>query len=309
MTLDTLKESGMEGEEKRVAIQGVEGSFHEIATRKFLGEDCQIVPCDSFNILFRALDEGEANLGVMAIENSVAGSIIPNYALLRESSFTVIGEVYLRIEHNFMAQAGQTIQDIQEVHSHPMAIRQCHDFLNKYRHIKVVETADTAGSAKWIRDREAMGVAAIGSSLAASHYGLEIYGAGIETNKRNFTRFLILMDKDKAASVERKPEKASLCFNLAGLSMQVGGLSRVLLVLSAHMMNLTKIQSLPILGKEWQYFFHIDLEFDDFEQYKRALAAIQPIVSELRILGEYAKGEKYMGSNLQEVISEVNTGL
>ncbi|MEM9935083.1 MAG: prephenate dehydratase [Bacteroidota bacterium] len=307
MMLEKLTESGMGGATKRVAIQGIGGSFHEIATRRFLGKDCEIVPCDSFTLLFRALEEGHANLGVMAIENTVAGSIIPNYALLRESSLTVIGEVYLRIEHNFMTLPGQQIMDIKEVHSHPMAIQQCHAFLNQYRHIKVVEAADTAASAKWIRDREAMGVAAIGSDLAASHYGLEILAEGIETNKRNFTRFLILLEKGKAAKIEKSPNKASLCFNLAGLSMQVGGLSRVLLVLSAHMMNLTKIQSLPLLGQEWQYFFHVDLEFEDFEQYKRALEAIKPIVTELRILGEYARGEKYIANTSEESFSKVKT--
>lgn len=275
-----------------IAIQGVKGSFHEIAALTFFGQEIELDMCDSFLGLFHSLEEGKAHYGVMAIENSVAGSILPNYALLRESEFKVFGEVYLRIAHHFMALPGQAIEDITEVHSHPMALLQCQQFFTQYPHIKMVEQSDTAGSAKQIKEENKWGVGAIASDLAASYYELPIIAQNIETNARNFTRFLILCAENQSPIKDSKPDKASLCFNLADLSYKVGGLSRVLLVLSSHGMNLTKIQSLPLLGREWDYFFHIDLEYEDYSQYQRSLDAIRPIVSELRILGEYQRGNK-----------------
>ena len=273
----------------RIAIQGIPGAFHEIAARQFFGDDIALEACDSFPILFRSLNEEKADFGVMAIENSVAGTILPNYALLRNSKYTIAGEVYLRIEHQLMALSGQTIEDIYEVHSHPMAILQCQKFFEAYPQIKLIETSDTAESALNIQKKQLRGVAAIAGELAAEHYNLEILHRGIETHKRNFTRFLILKKKGTISLDENLLDKASLCFNLVH---KVGSLSQILLVLGSHGMNLTKIQSLPLVGREWQYFFHIDLEFDSYQQYKLALSAIKPLVEELKILGEYPKGNK-----------------
>jgi len=278
----------------RIAIQGEKGAFHEIAAQKFFGEQIELEMCDSFHVLFRSLAHKKADFGVVAIENSVAGTILPNYALLRNSHFTIIGEVYLRIEHHLMALPGQRMEDIKAVYSHPMAIQQCYEFFEQYPHIRLVETSDTAGSARWIRETGKKNKAAIASKLAAGHYGLEILAESIETNKRNFTRFFIVLDQGLAASLNIQANKSSLCFNLAERSQQVGSLSQVLIVLSSYGLNLTKIQSLPILGKEWEYFFHIDLEYEDYLHYSKALDAIRPLVSELKILGEYPRGEKHL---------------
>lgn len=277
---------------KKVAIQGMKGSFHEIAAQKFFGREVPIAMCESFLSLFQTLEQGKADYAVMAIENSVAGSILPNYALLRESEYRIIGDIFLRIEHQLMCLPGQSLADIKEVHSHPMALQQCHNFFRKYPHMRLVESFDTAGSAQWIKEEKLQGVAAVASDLAAKYFDLEILASGIETNKRNFTRFLILHEQNAARSIVLYPNKASVCFNMGGRSEHVGSLSQVLLVLSSHGMNLTKIQSLPLLGKEWEYFFHIDLEFESYAQYQRSLDAIRPIVSELKILGEYPRGSK-----------------
>lgn len=274
---------------KRIAIQGVKGAFHEIAARKFFGEAMELEMCDSFPALFRSMNKHTATYGVIAIENSVAGTILPNYALLRNSDYSVIGEVYLRIEHNLMALPGQSLEEITEVYSHPMALKQCQVFLENFPSIKQVEHADTAGAAQWIQSEGLRGKAAIASSLAAEHYGMEILSAGIEDNKRNFTRFLIITDIADKERNHSNLNKATLCFNLLH---KVGYLSQVLLVLSSHGMNLAKIQSSPIVGVEWEYFFHIDLEYEDYAQYRRALDAIKPLVNEMKILGEYPKGDK-----------------
>jgi len=249
--------------------------------------------CDSFPRLFRSLHTGKADYGIMAIENSVAGSILPNYALLRESQFTILGEVYLRIKHNLLVLPGTSLAEISEIHSHPMALNQCHKFLGKYPQIKLVEREDTALSAKHIRDRQSAHIAAIASTRAASCYDLNILAEGIEDNPRNFTRFLILVPQDDRLLEENPKEKASLCFNLAKMSQKVGSLSGILSILGHYDMNLTKIQSLPLIGQEWQYFFHIDLEFDAYDRYLQALNAIRPLVSELKILGEYPRGNKH----------------
>ncbi len=274
---------------KKVAIQGVAGSYHELAALKFFGESLELDMCYSFPALFKSINEGKVGYAVLAIENTVAGTLLPNYAMLRNSDCVIIGEVYLRIEHQLLALPGQDITKLREVHSHPMALMQCHAFFDQYPHIRLVETADTAASAAEIREKNWAGIAAVASKLAASTYDLEILAAGIETNKRNFTRFLIIMPEKEAHGISLQPDKASLSFNLAH---NVGSLAQVLMVLGSHGMNLSKIQSLPIVGQEWEYFFHIDLEFDSYEQYQRALAAIQFLVNDLKILGEYPRGEK-----------------
>lgn len=277
---------------RNVAIQGVEGSFHEIAAKQFFGEDIQLAMCDSFPELFRNLDSKTAGCGVMAIENSVAGTLLPNYALLRESEFNILGEVYLRIQHNLLALPGTRMEDIKEIHSHPMALHQCQRFLGQYPHIKAVRSEDTALSAKLIREQLIPGRAAIASLSAAKHFSLDLLAAEIEDNPRNFTRFLILIHESDELLKEVPKEKASLCFNLAKMSQKVGSLSGILSIFGHYDMNLTKIQSLPLIGHEWQYFFHIDLEFESYDRYKLALDAVRPLVSDLRILGEYPRGKK-----------------
>ncbi len=272
-----------------IAIQGISGSYHEIAARRFFGPEIELEMCDSFPELFQSMEQDRAGFGVVAIENTVAGTLLPNYALLRNSDFRVIGEVFLRIEHCLMALHGQSIEEITEVHSHPMAILQCQEFFKQYPAIRLVERVDTAASAEWIQQEQKQGVAAIASERAADYFGLEILSRGIETHKRNFTRFLIIAPPQTDAFALGTPDKASLCFSLAH---EVGSLAQILLVLSSHGMNLTKIQSSPIVGQEWQYFFHIDLEYKSYDQYRRSLQAIQHLVGELKILGEYPRGEK-----------------
>ncbi len=278
----------------RVAIQGGYGAFHEIAARKYYKEvNLEIVPCDTFIDLFESIAHKKADSAVVAIENSVAGSLIPNYALLSRSELVVTGEVYLRIVQNLIGMPGQNLEDIKEVHSHPMAILQCQDFLAplRQRGVKVVESIDTALSAKWIRENNRKEVAALASDLAADMYGLKVIAESVESNKRNFTRFLIAepgdaADTDKSSTLNNK---ASICFTL---SHHVGSLSQVLSVLAFYKINLSKIQSLPIVGREWEYFFYLDVLYDDYSMYKKALSAVQPLIDQLQILGEYRSGER-----------------
>ena len=283
-----------EKKQLRVSIQGGYGAFHEIAARKyFQGINLDIVPCDTFIDLFESVAEGKADSAVVAIENSVAGSLIPNYALLSRSELKITGEVYLRIVQNLIGLPGQSLEDIREVHSHPMAILQCHDFLAplRQRGVKIVESIDTALSAKWIREEKRAGIAALASDLAADMYGLEVIAESVESNKRNFTRFLIVEPgkSTESSNVHESTDKASVCFTL---SHKVGSLSQVLSVLAYYKINLTKIQSLPIVGKEWEYFFYLDVLYDDFDMYKKALSAIHPLIDQLEILGEYRSGER-----------------
>ena len=272
---------------KRVAIQGVYGAFHEIAARGyFVGEEIDIVPCDTFKDLFRAMEKDDELLGIIAIENTIAGSLLQNHNLLRESGCLIIGEHKLRIEHQLAVLPGQKLEDIREVHSHPIALMQCEDFLEAHRQLQAVERDDTALSAKEIAENKLTGRAAICSRLAAEKYGLEIIAEGIETNKRNFTRFLIIANPDLAYKMNRGMilNKSTLVFTLPH---EAGSLSQVLSILSFYHMNLTKIQSLPILGREWEYQFYINLTFDDYERYRLSLDAIRPLTKEFLILGEY----------------------
>lgn len=275
---------------KKIAIQGFRASFHEIAAQKFFGNNIELEMCDTFKKQFNNINSGLTDYAVVAIENTVAGTIIPNYALLRESDVKIIGEVYLQIQQNLMALKNQSINDIKEVHSHPMAILQCQDFFEEYPHIKLIESADTALSALQVSENNLKGVGAIASIRAAEVFDLNILAQGIETNKKNFTRFLVIQNtKDKEVNV-MNPDKSSLCFHLAH---RTGSLANVLMSLSDNKMNLTKIQSLPLIGREWEYFFHLDLEFDDYTQYLNAIEDIRPYTHELKILGEYKQGEKY----------------
>ena len=277
----------------KIAIQGFKASFHEIATLKYLGRDIQTIECDTFQKLFDSMKEGgAADYAVMAIENSVAGSILPNYARLREADLEIFGEIYLRIEMNLMALPGQTIEDIKEVHSHPMALLQCNQYFRQYPHIQLIESKDTALSAIEIIEQGIKGRGAIGSRQVAESFGLEIIAQGIETNKRNFTRFLALKRiGDKTPIQLETPNKASLSFRALH---RPGSLSAALSAMAIFGMNLTKIQSLPVLGEEWEYYMYADLEFDDYESYKEMLKVVKPLTKDLKILGEYSQGEKYL---------------
>lgn len=279
-----------------VAIQGGFGAFHELAALKFFGDiPISIVPCDTFSDLFNELEDKKVDCGIVAIENSVAGSLLQNHTFLRESGLTIMGEQYLRIVQNLIALPGQTIDDIKEIHSHPIAIQQCHKFLNELRRkgVRIIDSVDTALSAKWIREENLMGVGALASNLAAEMYNLDILKASVETNKRNFTRFQLITESDKVKELEKianqTVNKASICFSLPH---EQGRLSHVLSVLSFYQMNLTKIQSLPIVGVEWEYFFYIDLVFEDYTRYQQALDAVKPLTEHFQILGEYQNGQR-----------------
>ncbi len=275
---------------QKIAIQGYKASFHEVAAQKFFGEEIEIVECLTFPALFDAMNEEKADLGVMAIENSVAGSILPNYARLRDSDLEVVGEVYIRVEMNLMALPGETVESLKEVHSHPIALLQSARFFRSYPHIVIVESNDTALSAKNISENQVKGWGALASKQAAELYGLNILKAGVETNKRNFTRFLVLKRKADCKSMVFI-SKASWSFRTAHES---GSLANALRVLGEHNINMTKIQSLPVLGEEWKYYFYADLEFEDQAKYESAKEKIQPYLYDLKILGEYKKGEKYL---------------
>ena len=274
----------------RVAIQGIAGSFHDQAARLYFnGEGIDLISCNTFEQLFDAVDTHQSDVAVMAIENSVAGSLLPNYALLNSSGFVVFGEVFLRISQHLMALPGQQISDISEVHSHYMAIAQTRAFFKPYPHLHLVEADDTAGSAHWVASGKLKGMAAIAGRNAADMYGLEILAEEIETNKRNYTRFLFLYKPNGTERFsEKSPDKASLSFSLPH---QTGSLSQVLSIFSFYGINLTKIQSIPIIGEEWQYHFLVDLTFSDLERYRQSVDAIRPLTRELYILGEYKQGK------------------
>jgi prephenate dehydratase len=278
---------------KRIAIQGGYGAFHEIAaTCYFEGEDIEIVPNDTFHDLFKSVKLREADYGIMAIENSLAGSILPNYSILRESEMKIIGEIYLRVQQNLVALPGQKIEDIREVFSHPMAILQCQQFFGNYPHIRLIDSIDTALSAREISEKNLSNTGAIASTLAAEKYGLEIIFPGIETNKMNYTRFLIVKDTNGIVKANGGVDKSTITFSLAH---EIGGLSKILSILSFYNMNLTKIQSMPIPGKDWEYLFYVDIMFNDYRLYLQSLDAIRPFTRELIILGEYEKGNSAMG--------------
>ena len=274
---------------KRIAIQGIAGCFHDTAAREFFaGEQIETLPCPSFDELFARMRADRELLGIAAIENTIAGSLLPNHELLRLSSARIIGEQKLRISHVLAALPGQRIGEIREVHSHPIALMQCGEFLKAHPGMKAVERDDTAGSAREIAREGLSGTAAICGAEAAERYGLEILERGIETNRHNFTRFLLLADESRAAEFARpgRTDKASLLFTLPHTQ---GSLSKALTVLSFYDINLTKIQSLPIVGREWEYRFYVDVTFADPERFHQAVEAVRPLTSGFRILGEYAE--------------------
>ncbi len=272
---------------KRVAIQGALASFHETAALEFFGDGIEIVECATFPQLFSVMKTGEVDFAICAFENAIAGSILPNYARLRNTNLEIFGEVYLCIEMNLMALAGQTIDQIEEIHSHPMAFLQCEDFLSEYPNIRHVESSDTASSAKDIKFGNIKNRAAIASRRAAEAFDLEIVASDIHDNKRNFTRFLALRKRN--GELVKGINKSSISFRA---SHEPGSLAKILTTIGEHGVNLNKIQSLPVIGEEWKYYFYVDLRFEEFADYRKMMDEIEPLTRDLKILGEYNQGKK-----------------
>ena len=272
----------------KIAIQGIKGSFHHIVANKYFGEDIELVECMSFTEIPTLLNEDMVDSAIMAIENSIAGAILPNYSLIDEFDLSIEGEVYINIHHHLMALKGQKISDIKEVWSHPMALLQCRKFFRNRPEIKLIEDKDTAEVAKRIQDNKIKGVAAVASKMAAEMYDLEIIEDDIQTIKNDSTRFFVLKKNNdspyhpsKLGSVK---DKASVKFVT---KHDAGSLAEILDIFGKHDLNLTKIQSLPIIDKPWNYAFFIDLVIDDFVLYKNALHLISKKVTNLEVLGEY----------------------
>ncbi|MCD8296783.1 MAG: prephenate dehydratase [Prevotella sp.] len=277
---------------KRIAIQGLIGSFHDIAAHQFFqGEQLQIICCDTFEEVFENIERDPTVIGMTAIENTIAGSLLHNYELLRDSGTTIVGEHKLHIQHCICCLPEDTWETVTEVHSHPVALMQCRGFLNSHPKIKAVEAWDTAGAAQNISESNSKGWAAICHAEAAKLYGMKILEDSIEDNKHNFTRFLVLCNPNKADFLRdiNKTNKASLVFTLPH---EEGSLSQVLSILSFYKMSLTKIQSLPIIGHEWEYMFYVDVTFDNITRYRQSVDAIMPLTKELKVLGEYKDDEK-----------------
>ncbi|MEI6865925.1 prephenate dehydratase [Flavicella sp.] len=268
----------------KIAIQGIKGSYHHIVAEHYFGKNNEMEECMTFAEMPDKVLSESVDIAVMAIENSIAGAILPNYVLIDEANLNVVGEYYLPIHHNLMALKGQKISDIKEVYSHPMALLQCRKFFRQYPHINLIQDRDTADVAKRITDKQLRGVAAVASSLAAEIYGLEILASEIQTIKNNQTRFVIVEKKGK--DIVEFPTKASIKFVLKDKS---GSLGEVLIELANHKVNLSKIQSLPIIDKPWEYAFFADLVFIDYIEYKNALKDIRTKVSSCKVLGEYKK--------------------
>lgn len=276
---------------RRVAIQGVQGAFHEVAARYFFhGQDIEIVPALTFEELVTRLEAHDGvDAALMAIENTLAGSLMANYRLLDQSAVSIVGELHLRIAQNLMVLPGQQISEIHKVYSHPIAIAQCRDFFKPYPHIQLIESEDTALSAQMIRENQMPGAAAIAGVLAAELYQLEILAHGIETNKMNYTRFLVLERKEDAREIP-DADKVSMSFSV---NHEVGSLYKILAVLAAYQVNLTKIQSAPIIGKPWEYLFFVDFVTEGKVGWKKAIEALHPIVHGLKIHGAYRQGKHY----------------
>lgn len=270
----------------KVSIQGYEGSFHQAAARQYFGQQVEVIPCATFREVVRiAGSKKESDGGVMAIENSIAGSILPNYSLLQKSNLSVAGEVYLPIKQQLLANPGVTLEDIREVHSHPMAIQQCLEYLDKFDW-KLVETEDTALSAKHLQQHRSKHIAAIASKLAAELFQLQVLAPNIHTMKSNYTRFLILKREDLTEN-DVDANKASVNFHT---DHSRGSLARVLTRIAEGGINLSKLQSFPIPGSNWQYSFHADMEFDTLNQFYEVIEGIKPITAELKIYGVYKRG-------------------
>ncbi|MDP4679941.1 MAG: prephenate dehydratase [Cyclobacteriaceae bacterium] len=270
----------------KIGIQGVKGSFHDLAASLYFhSDDYEIEAFGGFRPLAQAVHKKELDYGVMAIENTIAGSILPNYALMSEYDLEICGEVYCRIEMSFLVNKGVKIENINRVYSHPMALLQCADFLGQHTHIKLNEAEDTADSARMIKDNLMLDSAAIASHRAAEIFGLEVIAENIETNKENYTRFLIL--KGRKNGTNQVAEKASLSLVT---NHEPGSLADVLMIFKNHNLNLTKIQSIPILGKPYKYSFNIDVVWEEINEYLTALEEVRKLGNTIRVLGEYKRG-------------------
>lgn len=272
----------------KIAIQGIKGSFHDIVAKQYFGDDIELLECMSFTDIPALLNSGEADSAVMAIENSIAGAILPNYALIDEYDLSIEGEVYVQIHHHLMALKGQSLKDIKEVWSHPMALLQCRKFFRNKPEIKLIEEKDTAEVALRIQKNNIKGVAAIASKMAAAYYDLDVIADDIQTIENNSTRFFVLKKGHDSpyhpSKLEWVKDKASIKFTT---KHDAGSLAEILDIFGKHDINLTKIQSLPIIDKPWSYAFFIDLVIDDFVLYKNALHLISKKVTHLKVLGEY----------------------
>ena len=271
---------------KGIAIQGFEGSFHQVATEKFFGKHTPIVCCSTFRELVKkASDNRQTEAAVMAIENSIAGSILPNYNLLQKSDLKIVGEVYLQIKQNLLVNPGINLEDIREVHSHPMALLQCTDYLDRFNW-KLVETEDTALSAKQVHQHKSRHIAAIASKLSAELFKLDILAANIHTEKNNYTRFLVLKRAADTVEIENA-NKASISFST---NHTRGSLAKVLSLIAAEGINLSKLQSFPKPGTDWKYYFHADLEFNNVKDYNKMIIKIIPFTTEIKVYGIYQTG-------------------
>ena len=273
---------------KIIAIQGAEGSNHHKVARDFYGNTMLLKECMSFDVLVASLLSGAATHGVMALENTIAGSIIPNYALIDTNDLHIVGEEYLNIHHHLMALPGQQIAHIKEVWSHPMALLQCKEFFKKHPHIKLVEDVDTAEVAKRIAKENLVGIAAIAPKIAAEIFDLEVLEDEIQTMKDNATRFVIVQTQEPTHGIDHV-NKASLKFQL---NHKRGSLAAILNVLSDCKMNLTKIQSLPVIEMPWKYSFFVDVTFEDYKDYLKVVKIIEIMAEEFKILGTYKNGRK-----------------
>ena len=274
---------------KRIAIQGEIGSFHDIAARQyFQNEQIQLICCPTFESVFEHIKRDPTIIGMLAIENTIAGSLLHNYELLCNSGTTIVGEHKLHIEHSICCLPEDSWETLTEVHSHPVALMQCREYLANHPTLKAVEAEDTAGSAEYINRNNCRGWAAICNSQAAKLYGLKVLENKIEDNKHNFTRFLVVSNPHKADFL-RSLEQANKSSIVFSLPHEEGSLSKVLTILSFYSINLTKIQSLPIIGHEWEYMFYVDVTYTNLTRYRQSIDAIIPLTKELKILGEYVQ--------------------
>ena len=274
---------------KRIAIQGEIGSFHDIAARQyFQNEQIQLICCPTFESVFEHIKQDPTIIGMLAIENTIAGSLLHNYELLCNSGTTIVGEHKLHIEHSICCLPEDSWETLTEVHSHPVALMQCREYLANHPTLKAVEAEDTAGSAEYINRNNCRGWAAICNSQAAKLYGMKVLEDKIEDNKHNFTRFLVVSNPHKADFL-RSLEQANKSSIVFSLPHEEGSLSKVLTILSFYSINLTKIQSLPIIGHEWEYMFYVDVTYTNLTRYRQSIDAIIPLTKELKILGEYVQ--------------------
>jgi prephenate dehydratase len=272
--------------EQKIAIQGYEGSFHQVAAMQFFGKNTEMITCATFReVIKNAVTDKKCDAAVMAIENSIAGSILPNYNLLHKSNLKIVGEVYLQIKQNLLVNRGVQLQDIREVHSHSMALQQCLNYLDEHNW-KLVETEDTALSARHIHQTKSKHIAAVASKLAARLYDLDVIAPNIHTLKNNYTRFLILQREENVPEL-RNVNKASVSFHT---DHSKGSLAKVLTKIAEAGINLSKLQSFPIPGSDWQYSFHADMEFEKMQDFEKAIKKIQPLTEEVKVYGVYKKG-------------------